>query len=268
MDVVHIGERARAALARSGGAAAPLPAFADAPYLEADGEVIWVGARLPARHPRAVITSCAPPRGVTLRFVALPARGWSPRLPILDDDAVARVIDAAGALRRALVRACEPRGFGMLLAGQAPGFPLDLAVPRVEALGAAYRQDDPDAVFAASLPLLGFGTGLTPSGDDLAGTALFGRRFVSPHDAGWEDVAARLSREVAVRSHAISAALFADLARGQSFAPLHAVAEALARGEHDAALRAARTLAAVGHSSGWDMLAGLMIGVTGRCTDR
>ncbi len=63
-------------------------------------------------------------------------------------------------------------------------------------------------------------------------------------------------------------ALFADLARGRSFAPLHAVAGALARGEHDAAFPAARTLAAVGHSSGWDMLAGLIIGVMGRCTGR
>ncbi len=268
MKVVRIGERARAALARSGGVAAPLAGFTDAPYLEAAGEVIWVGTRLPALHPRAVIVSSPPPRGVTLRFVALPAHGWSPRLPILDQNATRRAIDAAFALCRALLGACEPRGFGTLLADQTPGFPLDLALPRVDALVEAYRRDDPDAVLAASIPLLGFGTGLTPSGDDLAGAALFGRRFVSPRHTGWEAVAERLSREVAVRSHAVSAALFADLARGRSFAPLHAVAGALARGEHDAALPAARTLAAVGHSSGWDMLAGLIIGVMGRCTAR
>jgi len=261
VDVVHIGEVARAALTRSDCVATPLAGFADAPYLEADGEVIWVGARLPARHPRAVVTSCAPRRGVALRFAALPARGWSRQLPILDPDAVARVIEAAGALRRALVGACAPRGFGALLAGQRPAFPLDLALRRIEALAKAYRRDDPGAVFAASIPLLGFGTGLTPSGDDLAGAALFGRRFVSPRDPGWREIAGRLSREVAVRSHAVSAALFSDLARGQSFAPLHAVAKGLAGGQHATALAAARALAAVGHSSGWDMLAGFMIGM-------
>ena len=244
--MVHIGEVARAALARSDGIATPLAGFADAPYLEADGEVIWVGARLPARHPRAVVTSCAPRRGVTLSFAALPARGWTPRLPILDEHAAARVQSTA-------------RSLGALLAGRRPGFPLPLA--RVEALGEAYRRDDPDAVFAASLPLLGCGAGFTPSGDDLTGAALFGRRFISPHEVRWQEIAGRLSREVAVRSHAVSAALFSDLARGQSFAPLHAVAEGLAGGQQATALAAARALAAVGHSSGWDMLAGFMIGM-------
>ncbi len=267
MEVVKIGERARTALVRSGGVAAPLAGFGDAPYLEAAGEVIWVGARLPALHPRAVIVSAAPPRGVTLRFDALPAHGWSPRLPRLDEDAAARVIDAAHALREALAERCLPRGFGMLLVGRAPGFPLELALPRVEALAAAYRRGDADAVLAASVPLLGFGTGLTPSGDDLAGGALFGRRLVAPREPGWKHVAERLSREIVLRSHVLSAALFDDLARGESFAPLHDLVDALARGDQGAALAAARTLYAIGHSSGWDMLAGLVIGLTGGCQE-
>jgi hypothetical protein len=261
VEVLRIGERARVALARSGGVAAPLAGFADAPYLEAGREIIWVGARLPALHPRAVMVSYAPPRGLTLRFAALPERGWSPQLPVLGEDAAARAVDAACTLRRALLGECAPRGFGMLLAGRAPGFPLDLALPRVRALAEAYRRDDPDAVLASSAALLGFGTGLTPAGDDLAGAALFGRRFFSPRDRRWQAVAERLSREVVLRSHAVSAALFDDLAQGQSFAPLHELSEALARAEHDAALAAARTLSAIGHSSGWDMLAGLMIGL-------
>ncbi|MGH8737150.1 MAG: DUF2877 domain-containing protein [Burkholderiales bacterium] len=250
MQVVHIGERARAALARSGGVAAPLAAFAGSPYLAADGELVWVGARLPALHPRAVIVRDAPPRGVSLRFDSLPAHGWSPQLPTLERDARARVADAALALR------------GALPDGRKPGFPFDLARARIEALVAAYRRDDPDAVLAASIPLLGTGAGLTPSGDDLVGAALFGRRFLGPHNPAWESIAARLSREVAVRSHAVSAALFADLARGESFAPLHALTEALARGDHAAALAAARTLSDIGHSSGWDMLAGLFTGMS------
>lgn len=250
VDVVRIGERARAALTRSGGVAAPLAGFADAPYLEAAGEVVWVGAGLPALHPRAVIVSHAPPRGAALRFDAdtLPARGWWPRLPILDGRAAARVRRTA-------------RGLGPLLGGRRPGFPLDLARPRIEALADAYRRCDPDAVFDASVPLLGVGVGFTPSGDDLVGAALFGRRFVSPHRLRWKAVAEQLSREIGARSHAVSAALFDDLARGRSFAPLHELAEALARGDQRVAFAAARTLCAIGHSSGWDMLTGLMIGV-------
>lgn len=238
-DVLHIGERARRALARGGGFARPLAGFPDAPYLEADGEVIWVGARLPARHPRAVLTTAAPPRGVALRFVSLPEHGWSPHLP-------------------ALQGADGPRG---LLRDMRPRLPRGLPVNRVQALAAAYLRDDPQEVFRATLPLLGVGSGFTPSGDDLAGAALFGRRWLAPQAPQWRATAENLAREAGTRSHTVSAALFADLARGESFEPLHALAEALACGSDERARSAVRALTAIGHSSGCDMLAGLAIGM-------
>ena len=76
-----------------------------------------------------------------------------------------------------------------------------------------------------------------------------------------DPLVARLAREAASRSHAMSAALFAGLARGRSFAPLHALATALQRGARGAALDAARRLVVLGHSSGWDMLTGFMLGM-------
>lgn len=263
MNIIQAGELARRALVRSRGEATPLEAFADAPYLEAAGEIIWVGARLPALHPRAVMTSTAQPRSVALHFELLPDRGWSPQLPALDEASVKIVIAGAERLRRALAGTETSRGFGDLLDRRIVEFPLDVAVERVRDLTAAYARNDPHAVVGASLGLLGFGTGLTPSGDDLAGAALFGRRFVAPDNQGWAEAAATLSHEVGTRSHAISAALFGDLARGQSFAPLHAVAEALAGGDDQSALDAARTLTDIGHSSGWDMMTGFIIGTTG-----
>jgi hypothetical protein len=260
MTVLAIGALAHAALARSGGRAMPLAAFADAPYFEAAGEIIWVGAQLPAMHPRAVMTAAPQPRGRPLAFAGMPApdADASPRCGVAAPVIAAR----ARALRDALVAAEAPRGFGVLLAGGAPAFPLDGGVVRVQALASAYAADDPGAVAHATLALAGFGTGLTPSGDDLAGGALFGRRAVSD-DPAWAALAERLIPAVAARTHVISAALFADLARAQSFAPLHACAEALARDDADAALAAARTLAHIGHSSGWDMLTGCFIGILG-----
>ncbi len=260
--VVRIGERARQALARSGGAATPLAGFDEGPYYAAGGELIWVGARLPAMHPRAVITAEPQPRGIALRLGEIPAHGWTPLRARLDADAATRIDDLA----RSLIASDAPRGFGTLLAGRAPAFPLDLAVGRVQALENAYAQDDPDAAFDASIALLGFGTGLTPSGDDLAGAALFGRRLLAPQRDAWARVAEHLAREITRRSHAVSAALFDDLARGQSFAPLHAIVEDLAADDPDAALAAARELTAIGHSSGWDMFTGLVIGITGNCS--
>jgi hypothetical protein len=80
----------------------------------------------------------------------------------------------------------------------------------------------------------------------------------------WRLLGERLAVEARRASHAISAALLADLAAGASFAPLHDLADALAAGDDGAAHGAARALAALGHSSGWDMLVGVLIGARGR----
>jgi hypothetical protein len=263
MSIIQIGELARMSLVRSQGVARPLAMFADAPYLEAAGEIIWVGARLPALHPRAVMTSVAQPRGVTLRFDSLPDEGWLPKLPDLDVASANNVIAGANKLGRALTAEKSPRGFGTLLAGRTAEFPLNLAAARVHELMDGYARNDADSAVESSLALLGVGTGLTPSGDDLAGAALFGRRFVAPDSSEWAVAAETLSREVEARSHAISAALFRDMARCQSFAPLHAFTAMLANDDIEGAMRAARTLTSIGHSSGWDMLTGIMIGITG-----
>ena len=172
-----------------------------------------------------------------------------------------RIVD----LTRTLLAAETPHGFGALLANHKPAFPLDLAVERVQALARAYLNDAPESVRITSIALLGLGAGLTPSGDDLVGAALFARRLLAPRTPGWDAVAEQLAAEAGTRSHAISAALFDDLARGESFAPLHDIVDALAAGDQATALAAARALTAIGHSSGWDMYTGLAIGLTGDC---
>jgi Protein of unknown function (DUF2877) len=260
LGVLLVGELARAALERGSGVASLPPGLQDGPYYMAADELLWVGARLPAMHPRAVVTAAPRPSAAPLlRLGPLPARGWTSGLPVVAD--AARLAAGAGRLREALVRAEAPRGFGALLAGDEPEFPLSLGVARVRALEAALARDAPQAAGAAARPLLGFGTGLTPSGDDLVGAALFARRMLAPRDERWAALAGDLASEVATRSHLVSAALFGDLARGCSFAPLHEAAHALAADDDSGALGAARALAAIGHSSGWDMLTGLLIGM-------
>jgi hypothetical protein len=255
--VLAIGAKARAALQASGGVARPLAAFPDAPYFDAAGEIVWVGSRLPAMHPRAILTAVPVARGKMALFDALPRESWSPSLPPRGGVAAA----ACDRLRADIPALGEPRGFGSLLVGGTPAFPLDLAVGRVQALAAAYGDDDAEAVYRASRALLGLGAGLTPSGDDLVGGALFGRLLVAEDATAWREAGARLAADARRASHAISAALLADLVAGASFAPLHALADALAAGDDGAAREAARTLVALGHSSGWDMLAGCLIGI-------
>ncbi len=262
-QIVAIGEFARHVLERSGRLVFPLAEFPDAPYYEADGEILWVGARLPAMHPRAVATTAAVSPGKSVYFEALPSSCWTPDTPASGTISLECAARCAKTLRNALM-GLRARGFGELLAGRIPPFPLQLAASRVYRLARAYANDDADAVFAASDSLLGVGSGLTPSGDDLAGAALFGRRYLAPCDPRWKIVEDHLAERITrATHHRISAALFRDLIAGHSFAPLHDLAKALLTGREKDAQNAARILVEIGHSSGWDMLTGLIIGMLG-----
>jgi hypothetical protein len=71
-------------------------------------------------------------------------------------------------------------------------------------------------------------------------------------------------RSAATRlTHPIGAALLGDLLDGEGWAPLHDLARALAHEDDATALDAARRLTQLGHSSGWDLLAGFMAGARG-----
>jgi Protein of unknown function (DUF2877) len=270
--VISIGARARAALEQSHGHAEALPAFPGSPYLRAAGELIWVGSRLSTAHPRAVLLEMPATPGGSMQFGALPpAERAACAVPAADPAALARARASCAVLISDLGAIGEPSGLGMLLAGRTPPFPLDACVPHIERLSAALRAEDPAAVYRAAYPLLGLGTGLTPSGDDLVGAMLFARRLTAgvegDHEA-WETIARRLASDIVERSNEISAALFADLVAGESFASLAALARALCAADHVAAVAAARMLAPIGHSSGWDMLTGLVLGLTGSLEDQ
>jgi hypothetical protein len=54
--------------------------------------------------------------------------------------------------------------------------------------------------------------------------------------------------------------LLGDLLAGEGWAPLHDLARALAGDDETASRDAARHLTRLGHSSGWDLLAGFVAG--------
>lgn len=268
LPVVAIGARARAALERSRGHAEALSAFPASPYLRAAGELIWVSHRLPAAHPRAVHVARPVHAAGVVRFGALPApdtRACS--LPLASRTALARARRACAKLVASPDAIGVPRGLGLLLVGQLPPFPLDAALPHVTMLARAVHADDPDAAHRAAYPLLGLGPGLTPSGDDFVGAVLCARLFAARAEGGleaWQAAACRLVAAAPARTNEVSAALFGDLVAGETYGPLAALLRGLAAGDLAGALRAARALAVIGHSSGWDMLAGCVLGLAGR----
>ncbi|MFN0316064.1 MAG: DUF2877 domain-containing protein, partial [Burkholderiales bacterium] len=205
--IVSCGQVACHALKAGGGVAFPVSGFEDAPYAEANGEILWVGTHLPAMHPRAVVTSLAVPRGIELRFDVVPVHGWAGESPVLDNSIPYAELERL----RGTVLNLSPKGFGAWLAGQPLPFPLGLAASRLQRLSDAYENDDPDALGEAAAGLLGFGTGLTPSGDDLVGASLFARRILGHWNERWQAAAEELAQLVERRSHRLSASLFRDL---------------------------------------------------------
>ena len=257
-EIRGIGWKAHAALARSAGRWTNLPGFAGSAFRLAGGEPIFLGSGNVAMHPRAVVFH--PHIPLHDRLCVQGIVPWRSAPLALDGDEKWVLHAGCVALAAGVRDIGVPQGLAVLLTGHEPAFPLDHAIGHVKSLASAIDDDDAHLAQAAALPLLGLGPGLTPSGDDFVGAALFARRLVGM-DAQWVLLARRLVAAAQTRTHAIGAALFRDLAEGRSFSALHRLVECLVA--RDLALPTARDLTTIGHSSGWDMLAGFLIGVAG-----
>src|SRR5437762_7913726 len=267
-NVTGIGWRADAARRDGVVHARVLAALSASLYVEAGGEVLWIGEREATAHARAIHVA-ATPEGCEVGArvsVAVPGGlvAWRPA----DGPATA---EAAGALRRGAARLAAraatlgpPRGFGSWLAGAPLAFPLQAAGGRADTLARACAADDPPRAAEAATALLGLGPGMTPAGDDFAGGAFFARALLARAGivdaAAWQAGASAVRTAAARLTHPIGAALLGDLLAGEGWAPLPDLAAALARDDEPAALDAAGRLTRLGHSSGWDLLAGFVAG--------
>ena len=269
MRICAIGWRASRALGAVGGGDTRVIAVLSASvYVDAGGEILWIGGPGTVSHARAIHVVAVPSEVQVddrVRLVPPPAlTPWRP--PPFPADA-----EAARRVRRNVARLVEdarvlpgPRGFGAWLLGDPLVFPLDTAGHRADNLAQACAADDPERAADAALALIGLGPGLTPAGDDFVGGAFFARALLAHAglvDApAWQAAASRV-RAAAVRlTHPIGATLLGDLVAGEGWAPLHVLALALARDDATTALESARQLTQLGHSSGWDLLAGFVAG--------
>ena len=238
-------------------------------WLDAGGAIVWLGAR-GTLHPRAIVAADGDVVGDTVWIDATGTRPWRPTLPAADPRAARRAIAGARRRRGALGAIGRADGLACLLddgVASAAGGVRDDVLARagapVAALAAACDADRPADAIAPAVALLGLGAGLTPSGDDLVGGVFFARRWLGAAGAAdWSAAGTTVRAAARERTHPISAALLDDLLDGDSHAPLHDVLTALAAGDDDA--DAARRLTRLGHSSGWDMLAGLLVGLARR----
>ncbi len=116
----------------------------------------------------------------------------------------------------------------------------------------------PDVALAAAQHLLGLGPGLTPSGDDLLSGVLLALSAAGRADLSqslWGAVEPRLAE----LTSPISGAHLRAAAEGLAAEPLHDMLAILLRGDTDDLEAGLCAISAVGHTSGWDALSGLVM---------
>jgi hypothetical protein len=103
--------------------------------------------------------------------------------------------------------------------------------------------------------LIGLGPGLTPSGDDFLGGAM-----IAAHALNRPEVAVRLHRNIAPTAeratNSISRAHLDAAAKGAGGARLHAALNSILAGDPDRLPACVEAVGRIGHTSGWDALAG------------
>jgi hypothetical protein len=195
------------------------------------------------------------------------ASPWAQRTPVVQGDTESRR-RSARALLTAVSR--NPRGpVSWLLAGE-PGVGsvgkgiarrvCTLAGEFVDAL----RIRDLPASRRALLGLLGLGSGLTPSGDDLVAGVVAAAAWMAPHSplaaAINEETRRWLVAAAAGKTNRIGARLLHHAALGVLYAPAMRLGRALLAGEPEGVERAAPDLLAIGGSSGAETAAGVLLG--------
>jgi hypothetical protein len=139
-------------------------------------------------------------------------------------------------------------------------------ITRIRELLPTCRRGDIGAALHNGESLIGLGHGLTPSGDDFLGGMLFTSFHLNaayPAVYWWDKERVRefLERSASMTSR-ISHALLADLAEGRSHQSLHDLVDGLLLTGFDFdATRHVDNVTSIGHSSGWDMLTGMLAGM-------
>jgi hypothetical protein len=221
-----------------------------ATYLEAEGQVLAIVTAGGVRLPCAVMLAAGGPlpaarsrlavgRGAIYedgRQLVVVRRWFDPRVRLagVDERAVARLADVVRS--RGNVDAMLPHD----------------AVDRL-----ATGLVNGDATGAVA-PLVGRGTGLTPAGDDLVAGALASLRALGSPAADQLGAAVRALAPAATTR--LSAALLEAADVGGLLPEAAGVLRAVAGGGD--VQTAADRLVALGHTSGWHLAAGLLVGVT------
>lgn len=140
---------------------------------------------------------------------------------------------------------------------------LALARPLVLDTARTCLEHQPSRILQNANVLIGLGSGLTPSGDDFLGSLLFCMKTLQEPYPELNLLESPPTLEpYRERTHPISFILMQDMVNGHTIAPLHQLVNGILTGKSSENVGESITeLMRVGHSTGWDMLAGLLTGL-------
>lgn len=292
------GEYALRVLGIPGFAGQVLAACSDAFYiLGSSGQVVWVAQPSSVLHRRAILARFEPRAvreharvevsGGRLILAGIPpillseARRWIAE-PIKRSH-ITPIENLSHSIRDQMAWIADlpdRRGLGHaagLVLGSGSHLPLDGMDPCDQVLWKAARAPVEDVLRAsrdgeladavrAGISLLGLGPGLTPSGDDFMGALLFVARQLSvaypDRLANGQEATQDFLASSRSATNQISRTLLKDLVHGHGPKPLHDLVSAILLGGSRSRIESsARRLTQIGHSSGWDMLAGVLTGL-------
>jgi hypothetical protein len=288
-NVTQMGELAQRCLA-PGERGTILAVFSGVVYLHtASQEILWLASSDTPMHRRCVKVEDSLPRLEAGAPFCVDARGlkfdpgvvldsvtaslWQP-CPI-DTGEVVRLAELPGRVRAlaSILDCAQAPGLGQFIpeiayaeseSVNATQDPVLLrAKPLVLEAADAFRERDGERVTLCIDALVGFGAGLTPSGDDFLGGLLFGAKALRTAYPNSRFLDAAVPAETCrARTHPISWTLLDDHTKGHAIAPLHVTVNGILAGASIEEIRpAVLQLVRVGHSSGWDTLAGLFAGL-------
>jgi hypothetical protein len=294
--VMQIGSRAKALLAQPGFSGEVLAVLSTTIYfVSRDGEILWLSQEALAMHRRCILASFRP-RSIRpgqnfwadspfLRIsdqVILdldPAREWeSSDLRLKHPKPLTVVRACVRRLLEAVIPFGNARGLGQmiplissLLDGNKQAISntdplLAKARDSIFHLATACLEFDMMEVTRRGRELVGLGPGLTPSGDDFLGGLLFAAHSLKtayPQAlSGEEEPVMDLIHWASTQTHPISHTILRDHAFGHGPKPLHDLVASLLNGSGlSRALEGAKRLIAIGETSGWDILAGMLTGM-------
>ncbi len=226
--------------------------------------------------------------GILLRMSS--ARPWTP--PVVKRSAPPEaILDCLSSLAAGLASAAPGDGLAPLvgcaedLASERPvrstgrSLVVRAALPGLRQLVMGLRTDNAFAIDHGVETLIGLGPGLTPSGDDLLGGMMVGLIGTRRSRSGLADgpgsapccpneqrsttaMGDSIRRHAANRTTAISAGLLRHAAQGIGSAPVHHLVQlVLETASPVRSTAAALAVAGADHTSGWDCLAGLFLGM-------